>query len=321
MAASACARQKEEAVVMATCGTHLSRRRCKRAGKRRRPEGGSAPATVVVEWNGVWGVVPGKQARGRVFLNDSPQLAPTNFSDVLIRVEEHIGEVSRSDLGHTSADLLQFDALSLNTTPPTLQSSDRFCWMHLTIKNQYWQQSTRGCRVIAHDMWQYLSFIYCCLQNHLLLQISSARSCAYGFIRRFPTSCVLRLDSALFLYPKAKHARFRLGYLKPPLWSETHVYVQSDTELIDDSNYIWTYTSMEFRMLQENVMQSFKLPHSVLCIGGVVKIELLGRVHKDTFDGLYYIFSKTISHDLEVDKFCQGTYSPSIRRGPGCGGD
>lgn len=37
-------------------------------------------------------------------------------------------------------------------------------------------------------------------------------------------------------------------------------------------------------------MQSFKLPHSVLCIGGVVKIELLGRVHKDTFDGLYYIW-------------------------------
>uniref|UniRef100_A0A8R7PQ85 Uncharacterized protein n=1 Tax=Triticum urartu TaxID=4572 RepID=A0A8R7PQ85_TRIUA len=46
-------------------------------------------------------------------------------------------------------------------------------------------------------------------------------------------------------------------------------------------------------------MQSFKLPHSVLCIGGVVKIELLGRVHKDTFDGLYYI---CVSHAQIVGK-------------------
>lgn len=40
-------------------------------------------------------------------------------------MEEHTGEVSSSELGHTSADLSQFDALTLNTTPPTLQSSDR----------------------------------------------------------------------------------------------------------------------------------------------------------------------------------------------------
>ncbi|KAM3191818.1 hypothetical protein ACQJBY_069199 [Aegilops geniculata] len=40
-------------------------------------------------------------------------------------VEEHTGEVSSSELGHTSADLSQFDSLTLNTTPPTFQSSDR----------------------------------------------------------------------------------------------------------------------------------------------------------------------------------------------------
>ncbi|KAI4963020.1 hypothetical protein ZWY2020_020494, partial [Hordeum vulgare] len=34
-------------------------------------------------------------------------------------------EVSSSELGHTSADLSQLDALTLNTTPPTLQSADR----------------------------------------------------------------------------------------------------------------------------------------------------------------------------------------------------
>ena len=52
---------EEEAVVMVARGTRLrrcsSRRRCKRGGKRGRPEGGGAPAMVVVEWNSVWGVV------------------------------------------------------------------------------------------------------------------------------------------------------------------------------------------------------------------------------------------------------------------------
>jgi hypothetical protein len=43
-------------------------------------------------------------------------------------------------------------------------------------------------------------------------------------------------------------------------------------------------------IFQENVLQSFKLPHPVLCIGGVVKVELLGRVQKQAMDGLYYIW-------------------------------
>lgn len=43
-------------------------------------------------------------------------------------------------------------------------------------------------------------------------------------------------------------------------------------------------------LFQENVLQSFKLPHTVLCIGGVVKIELIGRIQKQAMDGLYYIW-------------------------------
>ncbi|XBI16432.1 hypothetical protein VPH35_058689 [Triticum aestivum] len=120
--------------------------------------------------------------------------------------------------------------------------------------------------------------------------------CLVDEIRIRPLKAFFRYGHPIY---SAKHVRFRLGYLKPPHWSETHVYVQSDAELTDDSNYVWTYTSPEFPMLQENVMQSFKLPHSVLCIGGVVKIELLGRVHKDTFDGLYYI---CVSHIQIVGK-------------------
>ncbi|XP_037465801.1 uncharacterized protein LOC119337737 [Triticum dicoccoides] len=40
-------------------------------------------------------------------------------------VEEHTGEVSSSELEHTSTDVSQFDALPLNTTSPTLKSADR----------------------------------------------------------------------------------------------------------------------------------------------------------------------------------------------------
>lgn len=42
-------------------------------------------------------------------------------------------------------------------------------------------------------------------------------------------------------------------------------------------------------VLQENILQSFRLPRPILCIGGVVKIELLGRVQKQAEDDKYYI--------------------------------
>ena len=41
---------------------------------------------------------------------------------------------------------------------------------------------------------------------------------------------------------------------------------------------------------QENSLQKFKLSEPVLCIGGYLQIELLGRVQKQEMDGLYYIW-------------------------------
>uniref|UniRef100_A0ACD5TBW2 Uncharacterized protein n=1 Tax=Avena sativa TaxID=4498 RepID=A0ACD5TBW2_AVESA len=40
-------------------------------------------------------------------------------------LEEHTAEVSSSEPGNTNTDLSQFQALTLNTTPPTLESDDR----------------------------------------------------------------------------------------------------------------------------------------------------------------------------------------------------
>ncbi|XP_037465237.1 F-box protein At4g00755-like [Triticum dicoccoides] len=104
-----------------------------------------------------------------------------------------------------------------------------------------------------------------------------------------------------------KSIRVQMGYPRSPLRPEALVCDENEGQLIDDRNYVWTYTSPEFPMLQENVLQSFKLPHPVLCIGGVVKVELLGRVQKQAIDGLYYIcishvqiVGKALSRDLGV---------------------
>lgn len=82
----------------------------------------------------------------------------------------------------------------------------------------------------------------------------------------------------------SKMVRVRIGSSKP---FGGLAEVDNQT-VISDENYVWTYTSLDFPMLQENVLQSFKLPHPVLCIGGVVRIELLGRTQK-AFDDMYYI--------------------------------
>lgn len=41
---------------------------------------------------------------------------------------------------------------------------------------------------------------------------------------------------------------------------------------------------------QVDALQSFKLPRPVICIGGIVRIELLGRVQKQKLARLYYIW-------------------------------
>ncbi|CAL5007475.1 unnamed protein product [Urochloa decumbens] len=91
----------------------------------------------------------------------------------------------------------------------------------------------------------------------------------------------------------SQYVRFKFGCPKVPLQHKDLVSEVNEGQLTADDNYIWVYTSSEFPMLQENVLQSFKLPRPVLCIGGVVKVEFLGRVQKQWVDDQYYI---CISH-------------------------
>ncbi|KAG8095721.1 hypothetical protein GUJ93_ZPchr0013g36067 [Zizania palustris] len=89
----------------------------------------------------------------------------------------------------------------------------------------------------------------------------------------------------------SRAVRFWMGHSKLPHGSESFVTDEDENLMaIADEKYVWTYISPEFPMLQENVLQSFKLPRPVLCIGGVVKVQLLGRVQKQPiYDNRYYI--------------------------------
>ncbi|PIN16248.1 hypothetical protein CDL12_11125 [Handroanthus impetiginosus] len=94
-----------------------------------------------------------------------------------------------------------------------------------------------------------------------------------------------RLDHQVY---SANSVRLRMGH--PKSYNDLRPNVESlPFREINDDNYVWTYTSPEFPMLEEASLQSFCLPEPALCIGGYLLIELLGRAQKDPINGLYYI--------------------------------
>ncbi|KAJ4765646.1 F-box protein [Rhynchospora pubera] len=99
----------------------------------------------------------------------------------------------------------------------------------------------------------------------------------------------------------AKHVRIQMGHLKLNLSELEPLTGEEESLLTRDNNYVWTYTSPEYPMSQESTLQAFKLPRPILCIGGILKVELLGRVQKQSIDGLYYIcvrYLEVIGHPL-----------------------
>ncbi|CAI0425268.1 unnamed protein product [Linum tenue] len=66
---------------------------------------------------------------------------------------------------------------------------------------------------------------------------------------------------------------------------------------------------------QENRLQNFKLPDPILCIGGILMIELLGRVQKQTMDGLFYI---CISHVQVMGRTLSPAFGVEILEPSGC---
>nr|XP_023898815.1 F-box protein At4g00755-like [Quercus suber]POE52788.1 f-box protein [Quercus suber] len=97
----------------------------------------------------------------------------------------------------------------------------------------------------------------------------------------------------------AKSVRFRMGHPKSP--NDLGCHLPGDPLPSADDTFIWTYTSPEFPMAQERCLQNFRLPEPVLCIGGILQIELLGRVQTQEVDGLFYIcisYVQVVGHSL-----------------------
>ncbi|XP_026378560.1 F-box protein At4g00755-like [Papaver somniferum] len=95
----------------------------------------------------------------------------------------------------------------------------------------------------------------------------------------------------------SKAVRFRMGHVKEP---QRERYLTSDYgagKSIED-HVVWTYTSKKFPMRQDGYLQKFKLPEPVLAIGGLLQIELLGRVQLGVNNGLYHL--RTIKKELHV---------------------
>ncbi|KAL8543909.1 hypothetical protein ACS0TY_004457 [Phlomoides rotata] len=112
----------------------------------------------------------------------------------------------------------------------------------------------------------------------------------------------------------AKAVKFQMGYSKVPLDldCEQREEILCTKDLLDDK-FVWTYSSPEFPMAQENCMQKFKLPEPVLCIGGILRVELLGRVQTQEMDGLYYMcinhvqgIGRPLSPVFDVDMMNEG---------------
>ncbi|KAJ1299107.1 hypothetical protein BS78_01G505900 [Paspalum vaginatum] len=115
----------------------------------------------------------------------------------------------------------------------------------------------------------------------------------------------------------SRAVRIRMGHSMLPPGTETFVTDENENlTAMADENYTWTYTSPEFPVLQESVLQTFKLPRPALCIGGIVKFELLGRIQKQATDDRYYIcichaqvMGRSLSPDLMVDISNPADYS------------
>uniref|UniRef100_A0A8I7BBG9 F-box domain-containing protein n=1 Tax=Hordeum vulgare subsp. vulgare TaxID=112509 RepID=A0A8I7BBG9_HORVV len=111
--------------------------------------------------------------------------------------------------------------------------------------------------------------------------------CVVDEIRVRPYQAFFQDDDPIY---SSKTVRFRMGHYKLPRESESFIIDDDENKMVNaEEKYMWTYTSPEFPMLQKNELQSFKLPRPALCIGGVLMIELLGRVQKQEADDMYYI--------------------------------
>lgn len=150
--------------------------------------------------------------------------------------------------------------------------------------------------------------------------------CVVNEINIRPFRATFQLGHPIY---SSKAVRFRMGYSKSSLDMKSIDKSVTGQRYNDDDSYTWTYISPIFPMVQENCLQTFKLPKPVICIGGILQIELLGRIQKQEMDDLYYIcichvevIGRPLSPAFDVDILdsaegnCVLKYSPNAQEGP-----
>ncbi|XP_076945349.1 F-box protein At4g00755-like [Bidens hawaiensis] len=115
-----------------------------------------------------------------------------------------------------------------------------------------------------------------------LIYSLTANICVITEINLHPFQALFQFDFPIY---SSRFVRFRMGH--PKSCNDLN-YDFVDAQECADDKFIWTYTSQMFPVIQQNRLQRFKLPEPVICIGGYLQVELLGRVQKQASDDKYY---------------------------------
>ncbi|XP_027110381.1 F-box protein At4g00755 isoform X1 [Coffea arabica] len=113
-----------------------------------------------------------------------------------------------------------------------------------------------------------------------------AKLCVITEIHIQPFQAYFQFGSPIY---SAKAVRFLMGHSIAGMEAQKEGDVSSAAQESSHEKFVWTYVSPEFPMAHENCLQKFMLPEPVLCIGGILQVQLLGRVKKQEIDSLYYI--------------------------------
>ncbi|CAJ2666629.1 unnamed protein product [Trifolium pratense] len=166
-----------------------------------------------------------------------------------------------------------------------------------------------GCLKKNHKLYANLAFGFTPRKNNCMshcMEVSLLCQSYEALVYRLCSNLCLVTDinvqpflayygNGLHLY-STKAVRFRLGYRRRGKEIESMTGLDMlrkrkttglDKSLTFGEKFRWTYTSPIFPMSQENKLQTFKLPKPVLCIGGVLLVELFGTGQKEKVDNFY----------------------------------
>ncbi|MCO5570917.1 hypothetical protein L7F22_024647 [Adiantum nelumboides] len=141
--------------------------------------------------------------------------------------------------------------------------------------------------VEAHSYWSSVGEANASMPETLTYRLVSDL-CVVHDVKIKPFLASFQLGNPIY---SSQMVRFRFGYARSPKprWSGLFQCIKQRPNKATTDDYVWTYESPAFPMAQESTLQTFRLPNRTLCIGGILQVELMGRVQTQATDRLYYI--------------------------------